>query len=162
VRAFMHREAIDIAPRLFGPTLPAPCDRPASIEPLLDSWPKAPPSPPAGAGRRCLVEIAALPTFMSPFDWRIIAQTSNSYEIHDVNLLDGRLRGDDGESGGFWRQSLRYPNVWTPEVMRAAATPAGQVFLGFSRFPAARTARDPSGVATVRFADVRFVGGPAL
>src|SRR5262249_54041964 len=64
VRAFMHREAIDIAPRLFGPTLPAPWDRPASIEPLLDSWPKAPPSPPAGAGRRCLVEIAALPTFM--------------------------------------------------------------------------------------------------
>jgi hypothetical protein len=34
------------------------------------------------------------------------------------------------------------------------------VFLGFSRFPAARTATDASGASTVRFTDVRFVGGP--
>jgi membrane-bound metal-dependent hydrolase YbcI (DUF457 family) len=162
VRGFMHREAIDLAPRLFGPTLPAPCDAPVDIEPLLDSWPKAPPSPPAEPGRRCLVEIAALPTFLSPFDWRIIARTSNSYEIHDVNVLDSRFRDNDGESSAFWRQTLRYPNIWTPEVMRAASTRGGRVFLGFSRFPAARTARDSSGAAVVRFTDVRFVGGPAV
>jgi len=162
VRAFMHREAIDLAPQLFGQTLPAPCDAPAGVEPIVDSWPKAPPSPPADPAHRCLVEIAALPTFMSPFDWRIVAQTSNSYEIHDVNVLDQRLRNSNGELHSSQRLSLRYPNIWTPEVMRAASTPGGRVFLGFSRFPAARTARDSSGAAVVRFTDVRFVGGPAL
>ena len=159
VRAFMHQQALDLAPRLFGPTLPPRCDAPLDITPLLDSWPKPVPTPPAN-GRRCLVEIAALPTFMSPFDWRIVAQMSNAYEIHDVNLLDSRFREPEHDSDAFWRQTLRYPNIWTEEVRRAAATHGGQVFLGFSRFPAARTAHDAAGVATVRFTDVRFVGGP--
>jgi hypothetical protein len=44
-------------------------------------------------------------------------------------------------------------------VMNAAATPLGQLFLGFSRFPAARSAVDAQGATTVRFTDVRFVGG---
>jgi hypothetical protein len=55
--------------------------------------------------------------------------------------------------------TLRYPNVWTPAVERAAATRTGQAFLAFSRFPAARTAVDPQGVTTVRWADVRYAGG---
>jgi membrane-bound metal-dependent hydrolase YbcI (DUF457 family) len=161
VRAFMHHQALDIAPRLFGPTLPPRCDVSPDIEPSIDSWPKAIPTPPP-SGRRCLVEIAAIPTFMSPFDWRIVAQMSNAYEIHDVNLLDGRFREPERESEVFWRQTLRYPNLWTPEARRAAATRTGQVFLGFSRFPAVRTAHDANGAATVRFTDMRFVGGPAL
>jgi membrane-bound metal-dependent hydrolase YbcI (DUF457 family) len=160
VRGFMHRQALDLAPRLFGPTLPPRCDPPRDQWALLDSWPKPAPSPPA-TGSRCLVEIAALPTFLSPFDWRIIAQMSNSFEIHDVNVLDHRLRGDDGAPDGFWRQTLRYPNIWTPEVHRAAATDGGQLFLGFSRFPAARVSRDAIG-PIVRFTDVRFVGGLTL
>jgi membrane-bound metal-dependent hydrolase YbcI (DUF457 family) len=162
VRAYMHHEAIDVAPLLFGPTLPPRCDPQPALEPLVDSWPKPPPSPPKDPGRRCLVEIVALPTFLSPFDWRIIAQTSNSFEIHDVNLLDRRFRQDFDESNGFWRQTLRYPNVWTEDVFRAATTRGGQIFLAFSRFPAARTVHDAAGAATVRFTDVRFVGGPAL
>jgi len=32
------------------------------------------------------------------------------------------------------------------------------VFLGFSRFPAARSFVDPTGTATVRLSDVRFAG----
>jgi hypothetical protein len=161
VRAYMHREALDLAPRLFGPTLPPRCDAPPDTDPVLESWPKPVPTPPAN-GRRCLVEIAAIPTFMSPFDWRIVAQMSNAYEIHDVNLLDGRFREPEHDSDAFWRQTLRYPNVWTPEVARGATTRAGQVFLGFSRFPAARTAHDPAGASTVRFTDMRFVGGAAV
>jgi membrane-bound metal-dependent hydrolase YbcI (DUF457 family) len=159
VRGFMHHEALALAPRLFGPTLPARCDPPAAATPLdavLDSWPKPVPSPPP-PGRRCLIEIAALPTFFSPFDWRIVAQMSNSYEIHDVNVLDHRFR--ETEEGVFWRQSLRYPNIWTPDVERAAVSRTGQVFLGFSRFPAARTAHDSTGTAVVRFSDVRFAQG---
>ncbi len=160
VRGYMHHEAMDLAPRLFGPALPPRCDPASSAEPVLDSWPKPVPSP-AAPTRRCLVEIAALPTFASPFDWRIIAHMSNSFEIHDVNLLDGRLREGGGDAV-FWRQTIRYPNIWTDDVHRAATTHLGQIFLGFSRFPAARTARDSAGAATVRFTDMRFVGGPFL
>ena len=34
------------------------------------------------------------------------------------------------------------------------------MFLGFSRFPAARSAIDSDQVTTVRWTDVRFAGGP--
>jgi membrane-bound metal-dependent hydrolase YbcI (DUF457 family) len=162
VRAFMHHQALDLAPRLFGPTLPPRCDPPRDTAALVDSWPVPVPSPPRPGASRCLVEIAAIPTFMSPFDWRIVAQTSNAFEIHDVNLLDGRFREPEAESDAFWRQTIRYPNIWNADVTRAAQTRLGQVFLGFSRFPAARTARDSAGAVVVRFTDMRFVGGPLI
>jgi hypothetical protein len=54
---------------------------------------------------------------------------------------------------------MRFPNNWTPTVMQAAESRLGRVFLGFSRFPSARALVDPTGTATVRFSDVRFVGG---
>src|SRR5262249_21328938 len=88
LRAATHRQAIDLAPRLFGPTLPERCEAGPRAVVVIDSWPRRwPPSPPA-PGRRCLVEIAAMPSFISPFRWRIIAQMSNAYEIHDIDLLD--------------------------------------------------------------------------
>jgi membrane-bound metal-dependent hydrolase YbcI (DUF457 family) len=159
VRGASHWQALDIAPRLFGPTLPPRCDSPPDRDPPLDSWPQPVPSPPAPGSHRCLVEIAALPTFTSPFDWRIVARMSNAYEIHDINVLDSRFQEPAAISDGFWRQVRRYPNIWTPIVADAARTPLGQVFLGFSRFPAARSAIDARGATTVRFTDVRFVGG---
>jgi hypothetical protein len=58
-----------------------------------------------------------------------------------------------------WRTTLRYPNVWTPTVQKAAATHLGQVYLGFSRLPAARSAIDAQGITTVRWSDMRFAGG---
>src|SRR5262249_30606398 len=159
LRGATHRQALDLAPRLFGPTLPELCDTPSTTMPLIDSWPRrTPPSPPA-PGRRCLVEIAAVPSFISPFRWRIIAQMSNAYEIHDIDLLNKEFTDTEFASEAPWRLTLRYPNVWTPGVQQAATTRLGQTFLGFSRFPAARTALDPRGVTTVRFTDVRFVGG---
>jgi membrane-bound metal-dependent hydrolase YbcI (DUF457 family) len=159
LRAATHRQAIDLAPRLFGPTLPELCDAPAPPIKLIDSWPRSsPPSPPA-PGRRCLIEIAAIPSFVSPFRWRIIAQMSNAYELHDIDLLNKEFTDAEFASEAPWRLTLRYPNVWTPLVLQAAVTHLGQKFLAFSRFPAARTALDPRGVATVRFTDVRFAGG---
>ena len=80
-------------------------------------------------------------------------------KLKDVDLLDGRFRQPDDEDDAPWRLTLRYPNVWTPAVERAATTKTGNVFLGFSRFPAARTATDPQGVTTVRWADMRYAGG---
>ncbi|HEV3062251.1 MAG TPA: metal-dependent hydrolase [Vicinamibacterales bacterium] len=161
MRAAAHRQALDLAPRLFGPTLPPRCDPPDAGAAWLDSWPAPVPSPPL-PGRRCLVEIAAIPTFISPFDWRIVAQMSNAYEIHDINVLDSRFRRPDSETNVFWRQVTRFPNIWTPAVQQAAVTRLGRVFLGFSRFPAARTVSDAAGDTTVRFSDVRFAVGPFL
>jgi membrane-bound metal-dependent hydrolase YbcI (DUF457 family) len=159
VRAVAHHQALELVPRLFGPTLPQPCDPPSPSASPIASWPRAtvPTSPPAG--KRCLVEVAAMPSFTSPFRWRIIAQFSNAYEIRDIDLLDARFRSPDADSEVLWRLTLRYPNVWTPAVQKAAATHLGQVFLGFSRFPAARSAVDAHGITTVRFTDVRFAGG---
>jgi membrane-bound metal-dependent hydrolase YbcI (DUF457 family) len=159
VRGFAHRQALAAAPAIFGPSLPAPCDAPGTFSSgLLDSWPRPTPAPPP-PGRRCLVEIAALPTFTSPFRWRIVAQLSNAYEMHDIDLLDRRFREPQSDDDVRWRLTLRYPNVWTPVVEQAAATRVGQVFLGFSRFPAARSAVDARGIVTVRWTDVRFAGG---
>ena len=45
-------------------------------------------------------------------------------------------------------------------VVKAATTHVGQAFLGFSRFPAARSAVDSHGDTTVRWSDMRFAGGP--
>jgi hypothetical protein len=161
LRAMAHYQALDVAPRLFGPTLPQRCDAPSDEGSRFESWPRpTPPSPPA-PGRRCLVELAAMPSFLSPFRWRIIAQMSNAYEIHDIDLLDSQFRNPETESEAPWRMTLRYPNIWTAAVERAATTPLGQTFLGFSRFPAARTATDTHGVTTVRWTDVRFAGGVA-
>jgi membrane-bound metal-dependent hydrolase YbcI (DUF457 family) len=161
LRAMAHYQALDVAPRLFGPTLPELCDAPSDDGSRFESWPGlTPPSPPT-PGRRCLVELAAMPSFFSPFRWRIIAQMSNAYEIHDIDLLDRRFRNPDSDSEAPWRLTLRYPNVWTPAVERAATTPLGQAFLGFSRFPAARSATDAHGITTVRWSDMRFAGGVA-
>ena len=105
------------------------------------------------------MEIAAMPSFTSPFRWRIIARMSNAYELHDIDLLDARFRDPDASNHVFWRTSLRYPNRWTPVVEQAAATATAQAFLGFSRFPAARAATDSQGMTSVRWNDMRFVGG---
>jgi hypothetical protein len=159
LRATTHHQALALAPRLFGPTLPDLCDAPPPTSSPIDAWPRpSPPSPPS-AGRRCLVEIAAMPSFTSPFRWRIIAQMSNAYEIHDVDLLDRAFTDPENGSEAPWRTTLRYPNMWTPAVTQAATTKVGQKFLAFSRFPAARSAVDSRGVTTVRWTDMRFVGG---
>lgn len=159
VRGAAHHQAMTLAPRLFGPTLPQRCDPQQESSGIVDRWPRPQPPTAAFSGRRCLVEIAAMPTFTSPFRWRIIAQMSNAFEIHEIDLLDERFREPESDSDAFWRMTLRYPNVWTPAVFTAAATPTARTFLGFSRFPAARTAVDREGVTAVRWSDMRFVGG---
>lgn len=160
LRATAHHEALVQAPRLFGPLLPQPCPNSSSTNLSLDKWPRdgnaaetlATPS-------RCLVEIAAMPSFQSPFRWRVIARLSDAYELHDVDVLAGRLGDPDERAEGFWRMSRRYPNIWTPPVIAAARAQAAQVFLGFSRFPAARSFVDRDGNATVRWTDLRFTMG---
>jgi membrane-bound metal-dependent hydrolase YbcI (DUF457 family) len=156
VRAVAHRQALALAPQLFGRLLPPPCmPQPRSF---VDSWPREAGST-SPSDQSCLLEIAAVPTFVSPFRWRLIAQLSNGYELHELDILDGRLRAAPGTDEIFWRRSLRYSNHWTASTFAAAKTHAARVFLGFARFPAARTFTDPAGVTTVRWSDMRFVAG---
>ncbi len=159
VRGIAHHEALVVAPRLFGPLLPAKCDPAAAATGVLDHWPRPDITTSPVPGRRCLVEIAAMPTFVSPFKWRVIAHLSNAYEIHELDLLDARFRGASPAAENLWRVTLRFPNNWMPRVTQAAATDLGRVFLGFSRFPSARAFTDPSGATTVRWSDMRFAGG---
>src|SRR5215470_12255963 len=165
VRAVAHQQAIGLAPRVFGPLLPGPCEPGPNGQSLVSVWPRAVSAtmPPGRLGSRCLIEVAAIPSFFSPFRWRLIAQLSNSYDMHDVDVLDARLREPPGAGAAPWRVTVRYPNVWGPPVHQAADARIAQVFLGFSRFPAARSLVDPATeIATVRWIDVRFATGLTL
>jgi len=160
VRAVARHQAIALAPRVFGPTWPQRCDHGAhNDQDLLSVWPRDVNVTPS-AGTRCLVEVAAMPSFFSPFRWRLIAEMSNAYEMHDVDVLDGRLRRPAETGEAPWRVTVRFPNQWNAAVRAAASASIPQVFLGFSRFPAARSFADPvTGESTVRWTDMRFATG---
>ena len=167
VRAVAHHEAIVLAPRVFGPLMPKPCDPNGAERPLVVQWPRQDSAMPVAStsagGSRCLVDLAAMPMFLSPFKWRVIAHLSNAYEMHDLDVLDARLRRPAEVGEALWRVTVRYPDQWNPTVRAAAAAPLAQTFLGFSRFPAARwTVDQQTGVATVRWTDMRFAAGPTL
>ena len=158
LRAVSHHMAIERAPAVFGSRLPAWCERSSHPSWAIDHWPRFPADTPRDtAASRCLVELAAMPDFISPFQWRLIAQLSNSYEMRDVNLLAGSAAEDSSLATRML--SVRVPNQWTPPVVTASTAPTARVFLGFSRFPAARSVVADDGTATVRWTDLRFVSG---
>jgi membrane-bound metal-dependent hydrolase YbcI (DUF457 family) len=159
IRGIAHHEALSAAPRLFGAALPAKCDAVDAATGVMDRWPRMGRRTTPLSGQRCLVEIAAMPTFFSPFKWRVIAQLSNAYEIHELDLLDAHVARSTPAAERLRRVTLRFPNNWTPRVSQAAETDLGRVFLGFSRFPSARAFTDPGGATTVRWSDMRFAGG---
>jgi len=167
VRIAARHEAIALAPRVFGPLLPQPCDSKGG-SPLVAEWPQPavempPPQSMPGGASRCLADLAAIPSFSSPFKWRLIARLSNAYELHDIDVLDARLRRPPEAGEAMWRVTTRYPNQWTPAVKTAATAPVAQTFLGFSRYPAARWVADSqTGVVTVRWTDMRFATGMAM
>ena len=154
VRIAAHRQALETAPRIFGPTLPERCGSARLQGPFVDHWPIH--GPLAETEGRCLLEIAALPTFTSPFQWRLVAQLSNAYETRDVDLIDLALRPLPAAPEVPWRLVQRIPNRWTPAALHAARSETARIFLGFSRFPAAQTTADSEGDSIVRWNDVRF------
>lgn len=163
VRASAHHWAISAAPRALAEILPARC--PDSIAPsLLSRWPVDTAATHRARGaERCLVEVAAVPTFFSPFRWQIVARATDAYETVDLNLLRDLDRPIDTPSApddrldAPWRRSTRYPDQWTPAALQAARTELGRVFLGFSRFPATSSTLNEDDSASVRWVDLRFV-----
>jgi membrane-bound metal-dependent hydrolase YbcI (DUF457 family) len=167
VRIGAQREALDIAPRLFGPTLPERCESAGTQGPILDRWPIHRPLSGRDLERRCLLEIVALPSFVSPFQWRLVAQLSNAYETRDIDLVAHALRPQPTGPEAPWRLVQRIPNRWTPAALHAARSHTAEVFLGFSRFPAVQnytaqrfpidqSTADAEGDTIVRWTDVRF------
>jgi inner membrane protein len=152
IRATAHHEAVTRARHIFGAQLPPSCpDLPPDA--AFEHWPRKTEPVAADGMSRCLVEIAAMPDFLSPFRWRLIAQLSNAFEVRTIDLLSD---ADLGTSSDVRIVATHYPNIWTPSVFQAAQSSVGQVFLGFSRFPAARSVIAADGATTVRWNDLRF------
>lgn len=157
VRAVSHHLAIGRAPGIFEHRLPEWCADGVRPTGVIDWWPRPADANPRELGAtQCLVEFAAMPDFISPFRWRLIARLSDSYEVRDLDLLQRA----DAETPGRRIQSTLVPNQWTPAVMAAARAPIARVFLDFSRFPAARSVVGADGTATVRWRDLRFLQAP--
>jgi membrane-bound metal-dependent hydrolase YbcI (DUF457 family) len=138
-----------------------------------ESWPGrarpkviAPDGPAAPAAAReaspaaqvpCLVQAAAMPMFLSPFDWRVVERFPDAYELTDINV-SADLFPWLGPSQPKVRETLRYPDQYGPDVTAAAAARPAKIFLAFARFPAARTFAT-HGHVFVHWTDVRFAGG---
>lgn len=119
----------------------------------IDRWPWS-----GDAGTRsvaaedCVHELVAIPDFLSPLRWRIVARAPGEYRAVDLDLA-GLMRTGSPEMSAVERIS----NQWSAAVERAAAARSAQVFLGFSRLPAVRESARPDATTLVRWIDLRFM-----
>lgn len=104
------------------------------------------PRPIADAGCHAI----AIPSFLSPFEWRVIAAHEGYYELTDINLIEPS-RGS---------ASARIPVHGDAWVERAARGPVAGIFLGFARVSSVQVSEQAGGGASVVFRDLRFVRGP--
>jgi membrane-bound metal-dependent hydrolase YbcI (DUF457 family) len=89
---------------------------------------------------------AALPTFWSPFRWRLITRLPKGFAVREIDLL---RRGEAGDP-------LVFPDDRSALVERAALAPVARTFLAFSRFPSADAMTHRNGDVTVHWYDMRF------
>lgn len=159
VRAASHQMALAAVPAVMAPVVPAACAD--AVPPsIIDWWPRrAPAALRNQAARRCLVEVALVPSFFSPFRWQVIVRLSDSYQTLDLNLWTGTGPANDS-ADAEWRRAARIPDQWTPAVLRAADSEIGRIFLDFSRFPAASSQLHADRSATVAWTDLRFANVP--
>ena len=98
---------------------------------------------------RCL-QAAALPTFFSPFDWRLVRQQSDGYELRDVRLGRGTSAAD--------LRALTTTTSGSRE--RVGRRPAARSSTSRGS-PPRRSAALPDGTHRVRAMDMRFLGPTA-
>jgi hypothetical protein len=108
--------------------------------------------------RPCLIETAAIPTFASPFRWRVIARLSDAYELYDIDIADARIRSRTPPLELLTAISRRIPDQRNASTNEAASEHPARALLDFARFPQAQVVGDSTDEATVRFRDMRFVG----
>ena len=159
VRGVAHHEALVLAPRLFGPTLPPPCDPPARPQSVIDSWPRA------GAAFEPAAR-QALPRRDGGDAVVPVAVQLADHRADVERLRDPRHRParspfrEPATDHAPWRLTLRFPNVWTPAVSgRADASRPGVPRLLTLAGRAIGDRRE--GITTVRWTDMRFAGGLA-
>jgi membrane-bound metal-dependent hydrolase YbcI (DUF457 family) len=141
-RAVLHDRALARATSRTASGVAAPC----LTHPTLTRHPSI---VPGDVPADTCVQAAALPTFVSPFEFRVVRQYPRGYEISQQTLLH------DGPVPALWIDTED-----GPVIERAAETRTGRVFLSFSRFPAADVETRQSGERVVRFIDLRFIGTP--
>lgn len=144
LRGVAHDRALELAATRNAEGEVAPCataERLAEYPALIES---------ASAGPGACIQAAAIPTFFSPFKWRLVRQHPGGYELREHSLLTGQ-----SPVGGVW-----IPSEVDRWVAAARRTETVRVFLRFARFHASRYAMLEDGTRRVRFMDVRFVGNP--
>jgi membrane-bound metal-dependent hydrolase YbcI (DUF457 family) len=145
-RALLHQRALAQGAAFDASGVHAPCATAPTF--VVHPSARAPAAGPASPGT-CQVA-AALPTFTSPFTWRIVRQHTDGYEISE--------RGGRGAAGPT--RTTRIAIDTGPEVARVHATRAGQVYFDFARFPIARLGAHTAAGTTIHLFDARFVGLP--
>src|SRR5690606_36229514 len=92
-RATAHAQAMEAATDAFGRTLPPLCASAPDPGRWMPSWPIRSMDGPAARRERastpCLRDLAALPTFLSPLTWHIVADLSNAHEVRTLHLVRG-------------------------------------------------------------------------
>lgn len=166
LRGMLHDRALQEAAG-GAPLATAAPGIPGGGRPILEhvhSWPNTPhgklpadracvsESPPGDGERGCLIGAAALPTFLSPFHWRLVRAYTHGYVLKEIDLLGRPLSADER-----W-----YPSTDGPLVTTAARTRPADVLLRFARFPAAQILPPGDGPVVVRFDEIRFLGGSGL
>ena len=94
---------------------------------------------------------AALPTFTSPFAWRLIRFGDATVEIDEFNTVT-RRSSPLGELS----------HATNPLMLGAAEGRVGQVFLRFARLPVARWKVSRYGGGVAEWTDLRFTGRPSM
>jgi membrane-bound metal-dependent hydrolase YbcI (DUF457 family) len=144
-RAALHERALASGAMFDASGVHAPC----ATAPTFVAHPSAIDA--RLAGPDSCVEAAALPTFFSPFTWRIVRQQPNGYELSDRNVFETPAHA----------RPIRLVSDTGPDVRRARATRAGIAYLDFARFPIAQISNRTPTTTTVRLLDARFIVIPS-
>jgi hypothetical protein len=144
-RAALHERALASGALFDASGVRSPC----AAAPTFVTHPSTTGTRPAGSDP--CIEAAALPTFFSPFTWRIVRQHPDGYELSDRPVF--------GTPAPV--RALRLVSDTGPDVRRARSTRTGLVYLDFARFPIARISNDTATRTTVRLLDARFIVIPA-
>ena len=92
--------------------------------------------------------IVALPTFLSPFEWRVLRRVGGGYEVREVDLL---RRAPAPREPAFYGSRR---DGW---VDAALQTPLARIFMGFARLPVAQIVHDGQDDVVVGLQDLRFI-----
>jgi inner membrane protein len=96
---------------------------------------------------RAPLRVGAFPSPLNPFRWNGVIETDVSYELVPVTLL--------GEEQELRASSTHYKPASSPVLEAALASPTGQLFLDWARFPLATVIPTPDGWQ-VGWRDLRY------